>query len=153
MPPWESLTTNDCTIDDLDKNRIRQVVRVAIAEGRLDEIVSKASIKEILKKLDLSVNNKLRNAAVILFCKNERKQFIQAMLAMARFNGIDKSEFVTEKSMRGNAFDLYEAALKFITTYLPVAGRIEEGNPFRIETPAIPYKVLKRSCHQRALSS
>ena len=73
---------------------------------------------------------------------------------MARFNGIDKSEFITEKTIRGNAFDLYEVALKFITTYLPVAAKIEEGrNPFRVETPAIPYKVLREAlinalCHR-----
>ena len=152
-PPWEGLTTNDCTIDDLDENRIRQVVRIAIKEGRLDETASDASIKDILKKLDLLVNNKLRNAAVILFCKNGQKQFIQSELAMARFNGIDKSEFITERSIRGNAFDLYEAALHFLTTFLPVAAKIEEGNPFRVHTPAIPYKVLREAlinalCHR-----
>ena len=57
-PSWDELTTNDCTFDDLDKNRIRQVVRVAIAEGRLAEVVSRSSIKEILKKLDLCVERK-----------------------------------------------------------------------------------------------
>lgn len=151
-PSWEELTTNDCTIADLDKNRIRQVVRVAIAEGRLGEIASKAPIHVLLKKLDLTIDDKPKNACVVLFCKKENKQFIQSMLAMARFNGIDKSEFITEKSIRGNAFDLYEAALNFLTTYLPVAARIEEGNPFRVETPAIPYKVLREAlinalCH------
>ena len=151
-PSWEELSTNDCAIDDLDKNRINQVIHMAIAEGRLGGIVSNASIKETLTKLDLCANNKLKNAAVILFCKQGQKQFMQSMLSMARFNGIDKSEFVTEKSVRGNAFDLYEAAMQFLTTYLPVAGRIEEGNPFRIQTPAIPYRVLREAvinalCH------
>ncbi len=42
---------------------------MAIAEGRLGEIVSTASINEILKKLDLSVDDTPKNAAVILFCK------------------------------------------------------------------------------------
>ena len=102
--------------------------------------------------MDLTVEDKPKNAAVILFCKKESKQFIQSMLAMARFNGLDKSEFITEKSIRGNAFDLYEAALNFLTTYLPIGGKIEEGNPFRVETPAIPYKVLREAlinalCH------
>ena len=152
-PAWEGLTTNNCTIEDLDANRIRQVVRAAISEGRLAEIASNASIKEILKKLDLYVNNELTNAAVLLFCKKENKQFFHSMLAMARFNGIDKSEFITEKTIRGNAFDLYETAMKFITTYLPVAAKIEDGNPFRVETPAIPYKVLREAvinalCHR-----
>ncbi len=149
---WEGLTTNKCTLADLDDNRIRQVVRIGVSEGRLIEASMSASISEILTKFELMVDDKLTNAAVILFCKNIRKQFIQAELRLARFMGTDKSEFIDEKAVQGNAFDLYEEAMKFLTTYLPVAGRIEEGNPFRVTTPAIPYKVLREGlvnalCH------
>ena len=35
--PWEDSTNNHCTIADLDKNRIKQVVRIAITENRLPE--------------------------------------------------------------------------------------------------------------------
>jgi ATP-dependent DNA helicase RecG len=43
--------------------------------------------------------------------------------------------------------------MTFLDFNLPVAARIEEGNPLRIEIPAIPYKVLREAlvnalCHR-----
>ena len=143
--PGEKATHNDCTIKDLDHERIREVVRMAIFKGRLPETASNLSIPVILEKFELVNKGKLTNAAVILFCKNERKQFIQSNLRLARFMGIDKSEFINAKDLRANAFDLYDAAMDFLIYYLPVAARIEEGNPIRIETPAIPHKVLREA--------
>lgn len=142
---WEHLTINDCTISDLDEDRIRQVVRVGITEGRIREIAINASIKEILKKFKLITDSEVRNAAVILFCKDEDKQFLQAELKMARFKGINKHEFLDNKVIRGNVFDLYEHAMNFLKNHLPIAGKIEAGNPFRIDTPAIPYNVLREA--------
>jgi ATP-dependent DNA helicase RecG len=142
---WESLTTNDCNISDLDNNRIQQVIRVSVNEGRLMESAMSAEPKEILKKFDLMSGDYLTNAAVILFCKNRTKQFLQSELKLARFKGINKSEFLDNKSMRGNIFDLYEYAMSYLENYLPLEGKIEAGNPFRIETPAIPYKVLREA--------
>jgi len=150
---WECLITNDCTINDLDKELIRKVMDVAIASGRLTEIAARASITEILNKLELLNDGKLTNAAVILFCKKEHKQFIQSNIKLARFKGTTKSEFLDSKVLRSNAFDLYDHAMAFLDFNLPVAARIEEGNPMRVETPAIPYKVLREAlvnalCHR-----
>jgi len=150
---WECLTTNDCAINDLDKGLIRKVVDVAIASGRLTEIAARASVTEILNKLELLIDGQLTNAAIVLFCKKEQKQFIQSNIKLARFKGITKSEFLDSKVLRSNAFDLYDHAMTFLDFNLPVAARIEEGNPLRIEIPAIPYKVLREAlvnalCHR-----
>lgn len=150
---WESLTTNDCVIKDLDKGRIQQVIDMAVAEKRLPSSALRASTEEMLKKFKLLVGNRLTNAAVILFCKDEFKQFMQSNIRLARFKGITKSEFLDEKSIQGNVFELYEQAMTFLSNYLPIGARIEEGNPLRVTTPAIPYKVLREAlvnalCHK-----
>ncbi len=150
---WESLTTNDCGVNDLDKKRIRQIVNMAVSERRLTDIAIHANVNEILKKFDLMVNNQLTNAAVILFCKNERKQFIQSLIRLARFKGLDKTEFTDNKTIRGNIFDLYESAIAFLDNYLPIAGKIDEGSHFRVDTPSIPPRVLREAlinafCHR-----
>ena len=154
-PSWDSQTTNNCTLNDLDKKRIYEVVGAAVEEGRMSTtaVASRMTVKEILKKYGLMVGEKLTNAAVLLFCKKEEKQFIQSTVKMARFKGTDKSEFLDNISIQGNLFDLYEAAIKFFRGYLPIGGRFEVGNPFRIDTPAIPYKVLREAlvnalCHR-----
>jgi ATP-dependent DNA helicase RecG len=142
---WENQTSNTCKLIDLDKKRIKEIVRMSIYEGRLPETSASATIPHILKKLKLVVDDKLTNAAVILFCKNEDKQFMQSNIQMARFKGTDKSEFFDTKLARGNAFDLYDKAMESLIFNLPVAARIEPGNPIRVEEPAIPYKVIREA--------
>ena len=142
---WESLTNNTCKITDLDKNKIKETVRMAVFERRLPESAISASIPDILKKLRLIIDNKLTNAAVILFCKNEDKQFMQSTLKLARFKGTDKTEFLDTKMFIGNAFDLYDKAMDFLNFNLPVAARIEPGKSERVEEPIIPYNVLREA--------
>jgi ATP-dependent DNA helicase RecG len=142
---WEGLTSNTCKLTDLDRNRIKEVVRIAVHEKRLPEKEIAASIPDIIEKFNLIEGGKLTNAAVVLFCKNEDKQFMQCSLKVARFKGNDKSEFLNEKYFRANAFDLYDRAMDFLVSSLPVASRIVSGNPMRVEEPAIPYKVLREA--------
>lgn len=142
---WEGLTSSSCKISNLDRNRIREVVRMAVFERRLSETAMTASIPNILEKFNLMINGKLTNAAVILFCKNEQKQFIQSNIKLARFKGIDKTEFLDTKMFRANAFDLYDKAIDFLTFSLPIKARIEHGKSQRVETPTIPYNVLREA--------
>lgn len=142
---WENLFSNECDLKDLDANRIQQVIRVGVSEGRLSELAGKASIKEILTKLKLMIGGRLTNAATILFCKNDQKQFIQSCLRLARFRGIDKKEFIDNKSIEGNAFYLYDRAIEFLQNYLPLSGKIEPESPRRVEQLAIPPIVLREA--------
>lgn len=150
---WENLTTNDCKITDLDKKLIQQVVNMAVSAGRLTAAAAGAGTKEILNKFKLLTNDQPTNAAVVLFCKNEQKQFIQSMIKLARFKGVNKSEFIDNKAVHGNIFELLETAQKFLHSYLPLAGKIEENSMLRTDTPAIPIKVLREAlinalCHR-----
>ena len=142
---WEGLINHACTIKDLDHERIKEVVRMGVFEKRLPESAMGATVPNTLKKLNLMVNDKLTNAAVILFCKNESKQFMQSNIQLARFKGTTKSEFLNNKKYRANAFDLYDKAMDFLVFSLPIAARIVAGNPVRVETPAIPYTVLREA--------
>lgn len=142
---WKSLTNNSCKVSDLDRNRIKEIIRMAVFEKRLPEAALSASIPDTLKKLNLITDDELTNASVILFCKNEDKQFIQSHIKLARFKGIDKSEFLDTKSFKGNAFDLYDKAMDFLSQWLPVSAKIESGKSTRIESPAIPHKVLREA--------
>lgn len=150
---WDGLTTNNCTINDLDRKLIQRVIGDAIQAGRVIGLTPKPAVEQILRKLNLLVGDKLTNAAVVLFCKDEDKQFTQSEIKLARFLGTDKSEFLDSKIYRGNVFELYDRAMIFLGNHLPVAAKIEEGNLLRVETPAIPHKVLREAvvnalCHR-----
>ncbi len=52
---------------------------------------------------------------------------------------------INRNAFKANAFDLFDKAMDFLAFSLPVAAHIESGNPDRIETPAIPYSVLREA--------
>ncbi len=141
---WESLTNTPFKITDLDSKRIKEVITTAIAIKKLKPSSKTITIPEILKKMELMVNDKLTNAAIILFGKKDKMPFIQSNLQLARFKGINKKEFLDNKEYRGNAFDLYDQAIDFLDFNLPIAARIV-GKQNRIETPAIPDTVLREA--------
>lgn len=150
---WEKEIASDCTIDSLDKDQIQEVIRIAIAEKRLRGISARTSIIEMLTKLNLVIDKKLTNAAVILFYKGKRVLHFGSHLQLARFNGTDKREFLDNKSFHGNAFEIYEKAMEFMGNHLPIAGKIEHGNPYRVDTLALPYEALREAivnaiCHR-----
>ena len=69
---WDSIQ-NNYSIDDIDKESVQLFVKLATNRGRLTEEATSYSVEEILKHLDLINNNKLTNAAVLLFGKNPQK--------------------------------------------------------------------------------
>jgi ATP-dependent DNA helicase RecG len=48
-------------------------------------------------------------------------------LRMARFRGLEKTEFNDQRQVHGHALQLMSAAMDFLSRHLPVAGRIEPG--------------------------
>jgi len=140
---WESVIVPEYSIDDLDQDLIKTVIRKAIKKGRLEEDVSTNDIEDFLYRFRLLIDGKLKRAALILFCKNEHKQFMQSQLRLARFRGTTKNEFIDNKFYIGNIFYLYDRAISFLNNYLPISGNIEENDPIRIDKPAIPNKVLR----------
>lgn len=72
---------------------------------------------------------------------------------MARFRGLDKTEFIDNRQEYGNAFDLLQRTQRFFRDHLPVAGRIVPGIYERIDDPLYPPAALrgKRSLSSRLL--
>lgn len=142
---WENITTSKFQITNLDGNRIKEVVKMAIFEHRMPETAARLSVSEVLKKMNLVIDHKITNAAIILFCKQSKIKLMQSTLQLARFKGVDKKEFLDTKFIQGNAFDLYDQAMDFLHFNLPISARIESGKQSRVETPAIPYSVLREA--------
>ena len=72
---------------------------------------------------------------------------------MARFRGVDKSEFLDQRQIEGNAFVLLEEAMLFLRRHLPVAGRVVPGLFEREDEPLFPLEALREAlvnafCHR-----
>ncbi len=136
---WENQPADGWSIDDLDENEIRITVEEAIRRGRLEDPGTRDP-RDLLRGLGLCRDGILWRAAIALFGNEERIRFDmpQCLLRVARFNGIDRTEFLDNRQFYGNAFSLLRAAERFLRDSLPIAGRIEEGHFERNDEPLFP---------------
>ncbi len=149
---WETLIADGYDMTNLDQEEILRTVRLGIAAGRLPESTG-SNIPDILRRLGLFKNGKLNNAAVVLFGTRFLPDYPQCQLRMARFRGVDKSEFLDQRQIEGHAFVLLEEAMLFLRRHLPVAGRIVPGLFERKDEPLFPLEALREAlvnafCHR-----
>lgn len=135
---WETRPAEDWSLDDLDTSRIHRIVNLARQRGRLDTPGDNPT--RLLRGLGLYSNEVLQKSAVVLFGKAEQieARMSQCLLRVARFRGIDRSEFLDNRQFRGNAFDLLEHAERFLSETLPIAGRVVSGSMARVDEPLYP---------------
>ena len=136
---WENQPADGWSVEDLDANELRTTVEEAIRRGRLEDPGTRDP-RDLLRGLGLFRDGVLWRAAVALFGNEERIRFDmpQCLLRVARFRGVDRTEFLDNRQFHGNAFSLLRAAERFLRDSLPIAGRIEEGRMERIDEPLVP---------------
>ena len=142
------------SVEDLDIAEIRRTVTEAIRRGRLEDPGTRDPV-ELLRGLGLFRDGVLWRAAVVLFGNTERIEFEmpQCLLRVARFRGIDRTEFLDNRQFHGNAFVLLASAERFLRETLPIAGRFEADRFERIDEPLYPPLATRESlanalCHR-----
>ena len=151
---WELQEASDGGLDDLDAAEITRTVEESIRRGRLDDPGTRDPVA-LLAGLGLLRNGRLLNAAVVLFGKSGRllPYYPQCSLRMARFRGITKSEFIDNRQVEGNLFELLLKAQQFLRDYLPIAGRVVPNLFERTDDPLYPPVALREAlvnafCHR-----
>lgn len=85
---FDSQICKEATIKDIDKEKIKWFLKKAKAERNLNIDYSTSSV-EALKRLNLLIDNKPTNTAILMFGKNPQRFFIQSEVRCARFKGIE----------------------------------------------------------------
>jgi ATP-dependent DNA helicase RecG len=147
---WEDHICEGITIADLEEQRIRGGVRLGVERGRMPESSLMETTESLVKKLKLTTNGKLKNAAAALFLR-DTSQFPQFLLRMARFRGNDKMEFIDNQRAYGNFFTLLDAGMAFFFKHLSLSGKIVGFT--REEKLEIPAEALREAltnalCHR-----
>ncbi len=151
---WENQPAQELSIRDLDKNEILRTLDEAVRRARLDDPGTR-DLEELLTGFGVISKGKLLNAAVVLFGRSERMMpnYPQCAIRMARFRGVDKTEFLDNRQEMGNAFELLQRAQRFFRDCLPVAGRILTNVFEREDDPLYPPAALREAvanalCHR-----
>ena len=100
---WDSIT-NNCSLEDIDSDSVFSFVKLAVKKDRIISEAIDYTLEEVLTHLDLINNNKLTNAAILLFGKNPQKLFKSATVRIGRFKGDDEATIISDKEISGNLF-------------------------------------------------
>ena len=89
----------------------------------------------------------------MLFAKDTFPNYPQCHLRLARFKGVDKTEFLDNRQAYGNAFVLLNEAMEFLFRHLPISGRFEPEKLERIDELLFPPAALREAlvnglCHR-----
>ncbi|GAF72070.1 unnamed protein product, partial [marine sediment metagenome] len=111
---FDSQICKEATFADIDKEKIKWFLKKAKAERNLN-IDYSTSPSEALKRLNLLIDNKPTNAAILMFGKNPQRYFIQSEIRCARFKGIKAVKpFIDMKVINGSIYEQIDQAEKFI---------------------------------------
>jgi ATP-dependent DNA helicase RecG len=151
---WENEPTAGWSVADLDAAEIVRTLEEAIRRGRADDPGTRDPA-ELLRGFGLLRDGMLLRAAPVLFGRAERVEanLPQCMLRVARFRGVDRTEFLDNRQFHGNVFDLLLRAERYLRESLPVAGRIAPGLFERVDDPLYPPVALREAlanafCHR-----
>ncbi len=143
---WESLPATGITIGDLDLDEIARTVEAGINKGRITDPGTREP-RELLKGLGLISNDRIIRAAIVLFGREEQMlpNYPQCLLRLARFRGIDKTEYTDNRQYYGSAFNLLVRAGRFLRDHLPIAGRVVPNLFEREDDPLYPPVALREA--------
>jgi len=151
---WENEPADGWSVADLDAEEITRTVDEAIRRGRVEDPGTRDPL-ELLRGLGLARDGVLLRAAVALFGRAETLELRapQCLLRVARFRGVDRTEFTDNRQFHGNVFRLLQQSERFLRESLPVAGRVMPGLFERVDDPLYPLLALREAlanafCHR-----
>lgn len=129
---WDDIIEDRASLNDIDENSISNFLKAAEKSGRLPDSKGLTKI-QLLQKLRLADDNKLKRAAIILFGKDPGRFYPNISIKIGRF-GKDDTDLKFQEVIEGNLlYTLDETLLqlnrKFLTQKIDFEGmqRIEKG--------------------------
>lgn len=151
---WENQPAAGWTVADLDMAEITRTIDEAVRRGRAEDPGTRDP-EALLRGFGLMRDGVLLRAALVLFGRAERleAELPQCLLRVGRFRGTDRTEFLDNRQVHGNALELLTRAERFLRDSLPVAGRVLPGLFERVDDPLYPPLALREAlanaiCHR-----
>ncbi len=138
---------------DVDENKVKEFLARARRERRLKMNVNMGA-KEALTKLKLLKNNKLTNAAILMFGKEPQEWIIQSEVRCAKFKGTMAAKpFIDMKVIEGTIDEQIDLAEKFIMNNIKKSAWLTPGKVKRNEKWEYPLDALREAitnaiCHR-----
>ncbi len=145
---WDSIIT-DISLDEIDSDSVKNFIRLAVNNNRLTNASLNEPLEVILKKLELLVDGKLTNGAILVFGKNPQKHFINLCVRIGRFK--TETIIIDDKWIKGNLLQQFDEAVKIIKQLIGVRYEIkgiEREDIWDYPIPAIREALLNTLIHR-----
>lgn len=142
--PFDASIQPDATLADLDKEKIAWFVGVAREKRQFPLTYAEDNIPQILRSLHLITDdNRIKNAALLLFGKDTQKWFSTAMVKCVQFYGTKKQKPVlTQHIYAGTVFDMVDEAVGFVMAHIDVRGGERTQSAQADISPEIPTQAI-----------
>ena len=149
---WDDMVHERAMVDDLDRDAIDFFLRKGIQAGRIDPSEVNAPTATVLQNLNLvDDEGRLKNAALLLFCKKPGRYFTGTEFKIGRFHS-NMADLVSQEMIEGSIIQMADRVVrmlkdKFLTMPIHYEGlqRIE-----RLEIPedALREILYNAICHK-----
>ncbi len=137
---WDNVIEDDATFEDIDEASIKKYLRRAEEAGRLPDIDG-LTTPELLDKLRLTKNGKLKRAAIVLFGKDPGRFYPNTFVKVGRFDDDDFTIRFQELE-DGNIIQVLDMVLRTLDRKFLIRNISFEGMN-RIETLEYPVPALR----------
>jgi ATP-dependent DNA helicase RecG len=137
---WDNVIEERATIADIDENTIKKYLRKAETGGRLPD-ADGLTTEELLEKLRLAENGKLKRAAIVLFGTDPGKFYPNTFVKIGKFDDDDFTIRFQEVE-EGNVIEVLEKVLRTLDYKFLIKNISFEGMN-RIETLEYPVPALR----------
>jgi ATP-dependent DNA helicase RecG len=136
---WDGLT-GDYSLEEIDVEAVNKFLSTALKRGRLLDYGTD-DLSEILLRLNLLVDGKLTNAAMILFGKNPQKYFTNALVRVLK---LKEDISISDRTITGNLFNQAEEAEQAIKNLINVEYEVR-GKLQREEIWEYPLEAMREA--------
>ena len=109
---WESVPVNNVTVDDLDAESFKIFRHVAVQTGRMGRKDLDCTNEQLLDKLGLLDNKKLKRAAVLLFYPEPQLFFTGCCVKIAKFGS--GSDILYQDVVEGSLISIADRVIELI---------------------------------------
>ncbi|MDR2621905.1 MAG: putative DNA binding domain-containing protein [Dysgonamonadaceae bacterium] len=141
---WDSIPVPNVTIADLKQETFDFFRKQGVKNKRLDESALTDSNEFLIANLQLTENNSLKRAAVLLFHPKPEKFITNAYVKIGYFESDSDLRFQDE--IHGNLFEQVEKTMDLLFTRYIKAMISYEGK-FRVENYEYPYDAIREAIH------
>jgi ATP-dependent DNA helicase RecG len=141
---WDSVPVPNVTAADLKPETFDFFRKRGVKSKRLDEDTLTDSNEILLDNLQLTENNYLKRAAVLLFYPKPEKFVTGAYIKIGYFES--DSDLIFQDEVHGNLFEQVEKTMELLFTKYIKAIIGYEGK-FRVENYEYPYDAVREAIH------